>query len=164
MSEDLFDIVDMVEQVFNAMEKAEDEGDTEQVQKLENSLLEMDLDRDQKVEALCLKYKNRAYLANAKRAEGNAMLEGARKLEKQNDRLLGYITFLLEGKKFETAKCKVSFRNTPSVTILDEQAVPEKFWKAGKPTIAKELIKEAIKNGEEVAGAIIETKTSASIR
>jgi len=56
--------------------------------------------------------------------------------------------------KFETPKCKVSFRTSTAVNILDEALLPKKFFKIVK-TPSKADIKEALKSGLKVKGAVL---------
>ena len=59
--------------------------------------------------------------------------------------------------KFETIKCKVSFRKSKCVEITDETLIPDEFFKITK-TPCKADIKTAINEGKEVNGAIITEK------
>ena len=124
----------------------------------------VELDKKAKAEQLCLKYKERQYIAEAKKAEAKKLSEDAEIMEKANERLRDYIAFLLEGEKLETPRAKVTYRlNPPSVTIADPAKVPAQFWKPGKPTISKTEIKEAIEKGETVPGAFLERTKSTRI-
>ena len=157
MNNDIFDFMDEVAAIADSMTfEAEETGDISEEMKAQLDALE--LEKEDKAEQLALIYKQRKYLAEAKKAEAKKLSEDAARIEKANARLLDYIVFLLEGKKLETARVKVSYRKAPeSVTIFDESKIPSQYWKAGKPTISKTDIKEAIKAGEVVPGAVLET-------
>lgn len=159
----IFNFLDEIEQIADSMTaEAEVCGDISD--ELKAQLEAVQLEKKEKVEQLCLKYKERQYLAEAKKAEAKKLSEDAAIMEKANERLGDYIAFLLEGEKLETARVKVSYRlNPPSVTILDETKIPAQFWKPGKPTIGKTEIKEAIEKGQEVPGAVLERKKSTKI-
>lgn len=155
--ENIFDFMQEMEGIFDSM-TAEAELTGEISDELKAELDAVALDQQTKIEQLCLKYKEREYLAAAKKAEAKKLSEDAAIMEKANDRLADYIFFLLNGEKFETARAKVTYRtNPPSVKILDESKIPAEFWKPGKPTISKTDIKTAINSGAEVPGAILES-------
>jgi len=58
---------------------------------------------------------------------------------------------------------KVSYRNTKSVNVYDEQKVPQSF-KVQSWTVSKTAIADAIKEGDEVPGAEIVEKKNIIIR
>lgn len=43
----------------------------------------------------------------------------------------------------------------PGVTITDESAIPADFWKAQDPKLDKQAVKNALKDGQTVAGATL---------
>ena len=158
----IFNFLDEMENLVDSMTAEAELGDISAESKAQLDAVQ--LDKKEKAEQLCLKYKEREYLAAAKKAEAKKLTEDAARIEKANERLRDYIVFLLEGEKLETPRVKVSYRiNPPSVTITDPEKIPAQFWKPGKPTISKEDIKAAINNGESVPGAFIEQKKSTKI-
>jgi hypothetical protein len=53
----------------------------------------------------------------------------------------------------------------PKAIILEEADIPTKFWKAGKPTLDKVAVKDALNTGEDVPGATLSNgSTSVTIR
>jgi hypothetical protein len=46
----------------------------------------------------------------------------------------------------------------PQVIITDEAEIPSKFWKASDPKLDKKAIGDALKAGEDVAGACLSNK------
>lgn len=153
----IFEFIEDIESIADSMAaEAEITGDISD--ELKEELQALELDESDKIEQLCLKYKERQYLASAKKAEAKKLSEDAAIMEKANERLADYIYFLTAGKNFETARAKVTFRTAPpSVKITDESKIPTQFWKTPAPTISKEEIKKAIKAGESVPGAYLET-------
>ena len=160
----IFEFIEDVESIVDSMTaEAEITGDISDEMKAKLDAVEMDT--KEKAEQLCLKYKERQYLAEAKKAEAKKLNEDAAIMEKANERLRDYITFLLNGEKLETARVKVTYRTNPeSVKIFDESKIPAEFWKPGKPTISKTEIKKAIEHGREVPGAGLERTKSTSIK
>lgn len=67
--------------------------------------------------------------------------------------------------RFETPKCSISYRKSEIVNILDENVVPKNYIKTKVETsVDKTAIKKAIKNGENINGAILETKLNMQIK
>lgn len=162
--ESIFNFLEEVENIIDSM-TGEAEVAGEISEELKNELDALEIDTNAKIEQLCLKYKEREYLAAAKKAEAKKLSEDAAIMERANERLADYIFYLLDGKKFESARAKVTYRtNPPAVKIINEADIPAEFWKPGKPTISKTAIKDAINAGKEVPGALLETgKKSAHI-
>lgn len=153
----IFDFISDIEQIADSM-AAEAEITGEISDELKEKLQALGMDESEKIEQLCLKYKERQYLAAAKKAEAKKLSEDAAIMEKANERLQDYICFLTAGKNWESAKAKVTYRTAPpSVKITDESKIPAQFWKTPAPTISKEEIKKAIKAGESVPGAYLES-------
>ena len=66
--------------------------------------------RDQKVENLALLYKETAATAAAIKEEIARLTERKRVLEKNMDRMKQYLQLVLEGEKFTTPRCAVTYR------------------------------------------------------
>ena len=66
--------------------------------------------------------------------------------------------------KIKTALWSVSIAPTSSVKITDEAAVPEIYKTPQPDKIDKAAISRAIKDGAEVAGAVLEVSTKVTIR
>ena len=67
--------------------------------------------------------------------------------------------------KLETALNNLSYRKSESVSILDENSIPEEYWKVKEVrTVDKIMIKDAIKSWKDVTGASIETKQNLQIK
>jgi sulfur carrier protein ThiS len=87
---------------------------------------------------------------------------------KKADNIKNYISFsLLKNgiEKLETDISKLSFRKSQSLVITDEKLIPEEFIKIKEvKSIDKIAIKEAIKGGRTIDGAIIEEKQNLQIK
>lgn len=67
--------------------------------------------------------------------------------------------------KIETPTLKLSFRKSESVEITDETSVPGEFVESKiVHTISKTKIKEALKAGKAVAGAVLNSKQNLQIK
>ena len=81
----------------------------------------------------------------------------------QQKRLLETIDFILEGEKVKTELYTFYYAKSESVSILNESDVPAEFINF-TPKIAVYDIKKALKRGDEVNGATLETKISLRVR
>lgn len=111
------------------------------------------MQRDEKLEAVACWIKNLQSDALAYKAEKEAFAARQKAAEKKAESLKKYLTEALQGQKFTSAKCAVSFRKSEKIDIPDEYLVPLEFLEEEvtyKPN--KTAIKEAIKAGREVCG------------
>lgn len=135
----------------------------------EDELDALTMERDEKIEQICLWIKNLEAESNAVKAERQNFAEREKKLGNKIDRLRGYVSANLDGKPFKTSKVVCSFRKSESVEILREDAVPERFLdisvvrKPMKSNI-KKYLKEAEARGEEVPWARIEEKRNLQLK
>ena len=91
-------------------------------------------------------------------------LQGRRKsLQRQQDNLMKTIDFLLEGEKLKTLHHTFSYRRSESVDVIDEKDIPPEFIDF-KPTIKKSELKKALKEGEDIKGAVLVEKINLSVR
>ena len=66
-------------------------------------------------------------------------------------------------KRYETPLFKLSTRRSVAVEIMDETEVPEAFWVV-KKEVSKSAISNALKEGEEVPGAVLKENYSVQIK
>ncbi len=112
--------------------------------------------------------------AEAIKAEEAALAERRKAKEKQIERIKEYLsrTLLDAGyDKIETARNKITFRKSESVSIADETAFIK--WAASsrddlltykEPSINRTAIKKALASGDEIEGACIESKQNIQIK
>lgn len=113
------------------------------------------MEYDQKVESVILWRKDVLAEYEAVKAEYQSLQKRAKSLENLAESLKGYIKNALDGAKFKTARCSVSYRRSESVEIDNFLKVPTKFYKAPKEDwINKTALKDALLNGEEVPGGV----------
>lgn len=130
----------------------------------------LEMERDAKLENLALAVKNYASDIAALKAEENALAERRTSLEKQMKRAKDYLERNLNGEKFSTPRVAVTYRKTEAVAIGDELAFFKwaaehtDFVRFEAPKPDKTAIKTALKAGEEVPGAVLEQRTSMSVR
>lgn len=59
-------------------------------------------------------------------------------------------------KRLETALATITLKPVPpKVEIIDESAVPSRFWKAQEPRLDKKAVLDALKSKEDVPGAVL---------
>ena len=130
----------------------------------------LQMERDAKIEGVALWVKELDAEAAAIKAERDALAERQRAKERKRDSLKRYLDYALQGQKFETSKCKVSYRKTTSVSIGE---LFEPWAKANAPELLritekvepdKAAIKEALKNGMEIVGAELTDGVSLSVK
>ena len=136
--------------------------DTEQLDKLQ-------MDREKKLENIACWIKDLKAEAEAIKAEKMALAKRQQVAENKAESLKNWLAYALDGQKFSTAKCAVSFRNTESVEITPEglEALMKEHdelltYKAPEPN--KTAIKQAIKDGLNVAGVQLVQNVSTIIK
>lgn len=131
--------------------------DVEQLQTLQ-------LEREQKIENVALWYKNLLSDAAQYKAEKDAFAERERAARAKADSLKAYLLDALQGDKYKSTRVIISYRASSSVIVDDVLNLPPRFVKFKEPEPDKLAIKEAIKNGEQVNGARIESSQSIIIK
>ena len=129
----------------------------------ESALEQLQMDRDEKIENICLFIKDLKAEAAALDAEKKNLDTRAIVAKRKSDSLSRYLQAMLDGEKFKTARCSVSYRKTQAVQIVDEDAIPEEFIRI-KEEPDKVSLKEALKEGHEIPGAFLETRQSMIIK
>lgn len=130
-----------------------------------DKLQALEMERDAKIEGVILWRKDLLAEAEAVKAEAKKLYDRARAAENKAEQLKGYISYALDGQKFKTERCAVSYRKTTSVIIDDPGKIPSNYWKApSEDWISKTTVKEAIESGLTVAGAHQEEKQSIIIK
>lgn len=109
--------------------------------------------RNLKIENIALWIKNLRSDAQAFKAEKDSFAEREKAANAKADSLERYLIHILNGEKFSTSKCAVSFRKSVQVDIVDEAEVPAIFKVQTVTTrIDKNAVKALLKDGQEVSG------------
>ena len=147
----------------------------EQENKLLEALTELKGDFDTKAESVSL-YIKELEAGTKLLGESIKNLQSRKKaMENKVERLKSYLLASMETvgeNKIETDKVRISLRNNaPSVFIYDEKAFINQYkgnrddlLKYSEPTVNKTAIKEALKSGEDIAGATLESKKTITIK
>lgn len=125
------------------------------------------MERDAKIENIGCWIKNLESDAEALKAEAKNMTERAKRAERKADSLKRYLTAALDGEKFNSTRCAISWRRSVSVEI-DEAEIPElpEQYIRTKTTVEpdKAAIKDALKAGEYIEGCRLVERNNISIK
>ncbi len=142
------------------------EADGEITQELMEELDRIQETGDEKLESYAIVVKS--FLAEAEAINGEKKRlderEKRAKAAAENvKRCADYLMQLLGKDKFKTARTAITYRRSNSVEITDESAIPEQYFKIERK-VSKTDIKAAIKNGEQINGAVLVEKQNIQIR
>lgn len=128
------------------------------------------MERDAKIENIACYIKNLTADAKMIKDEENALAERRKAAEKKAERLREYLTAVLAGQKFQSAKCAVSFRRTQKVEIYEGFTA----WAAASgnddllrypaPEVNKVAVKALLAEGAEIPCARLTETTSMTIK
>ena len=124
----------------------------------------LQLEKDTKVEQICLWIKNLKSDAEAYRTEKKAFEQKIRAAENKADRLTAYVQYILAGEKFKSSKVNVSYRNSKQVECADMLMVDPEYLRFAEPELDKKKIKDAIKAGVEVKGCQLVERQNIQIK
>lgn len=124
----------------------------------------LSMERDAKVENICLWIKNLKAESEALKAEKDTFAARQKVAENKMKSLKLFITNYLQGECFESTKVKVSYRKSEYLDISDIQNIPDKFLKINEPDVDKVELKKAIKNGEHFDGVELVDKFNIQIK
>lgn len=125
---------------------------------------ELELERDTKVENICLWIKNLKAEAEALKAEKDAFAARLKSTENKMESLKRYMSGYLDGAPFESAKVKVSFRKSESVEIEEGTIIPDEYLRFKEPEVNKTELKKAIKAGLQIHGVRINENKNIQIK
>ena len=125
----------------------------------------LQMERGKKIEGMCCYLKNKLAEAQAIDAEIDTLSYRSGAIKKEVDRCKGYLAGVLYGEKFETPRCKITWRKSEVCNVLSMEKIPEEY-KRTKVTVDadKTAIKKAIKGGAEVPGAEVIQKLNMTLK
>lgn len=135
----------------------------------EDELDAIHMERDEKIENVCLWAKNLRAEASAIKTEEKALSDRRKSKERKADSLEAYVASNLDGQKFETPRVKIQWRKSEAVEILDESKVPSEYMDisvVSKPIKAeiKKYLKGIEGSGETCDWARLDKRNSMSIK
>lgn len=75
-----------------------------------DAFLELQMEREQKIESMALWVKELSATAAAIKSEIDSLADRKRAAERRCESLKRYLAYILQGEKFSTPRCAVSFR------------------------------------------------------
>lgn len=132
-------------------------------EKLEN-FYKLQIDRDEKIENICLFIKNLKADAAALKTEKDSFAARQKAAEHKAEWLTSYLQQFLNGDKWKSNRASVSYRKSEQINIKDIRDIPIEYIKFADPVPDKLAIKAAIKRGENIKGAEIVEKQNISIK
>ena len=132
-------------------------------------LAALQMDRDAKIENVALWIKDLKAEAEAIKAEKMALAERQKVAENKAESLKNWLAYALDGQKFSTAKCAISFRKTEKVEISDVGMIRlmkehDELLTYKEPEPNKTAIKQALKDGLTVQGVQLVQNISTIIK
>ena len=124
----------------------------------------LQLEKDEKIENVALWIKNLSSDVEGMENEKKAFEERIKAAKNKIIALKTYLEMALNGEKFQTAKCSITFRKSKSVTVLDVSKLDKDYLKYADPTADKTAIKKAIESGVTVAGASLVENLNVQIK
>lgn len=136
------------------------------------ALEQLQMERESKLENIACWIKNLTAESAAIRQEETNLAERRKVLERKTERLKKYLAEALNGEKFQTAKCAVTFRKVSRVEIADACSVADWCDNNGmgdlvvyrEPTVSKNELAKLLKAGAEIPGATIAEGISLGVK
>ena len=133
------------------------------------ALADIQMKREDKLEAIALVIKNNVAEAALIRAEEKELAERRRRHEKTAERLKKVLENELAGQAFETAKCSCSFRKSTGVIIdtaaFNDWAKRHKEYVIPKdPVPDRAAIKAALIDGKKIPCAELEERINMTVK
>ena len=151
---------------YRAVLEMEPENDDELAAQM-NALDELGGELTVKADNIVRYMRNLSSEADALKAEEDKLYQKRKAIENKHDRLKNYLAvqlYLAGIRELKAGIFKLRFQpTTPAISIIDESALPEKFWIVWREA-SKQAIKDAIRKGEEVPGIEIQRGETLVIR
>lgn len=117
----------------------------------EGRLNSLEIEREKKIENVALWIKNLESEAAALKKEKDAFTQREKSTKNKIESLKKYLENALQGQKFQTTKCAISFRTSTTLGMSEKAEIPEEFRKYSFD-LDKTKMKEALKNGANYKG------------
>lgn len=160
----LYDFDMEIARVFSeAVDRETGEVDDELLAKLD----ELEMARDHKIEQIACYIKTLKANAAAVKVEKDMLAKRQKAYENKAEGLSRYLSRYLNGQKFTSARCEVSFRKStrvemdPGVNIL---SIPSDYLRFKDPELDKTKAAAALKAGETIEGLHLEESQSMTIK
>ena len=123
------------------------------------------IERDKKIENIALWVLEDEAMAKSIKEQENKLKERREILLQRVEKRKEFLRYIAEGKKLKTDRVTVSYRKSDAVKIVNEEIIPPEF-KAVKTSysVCKDEIKKALKAGQAVNGAELESRISTIVK
>ena len=143
-------------------------------EEIAEKIKQLELDFDEKIKALRNSYMTAKMNAKIVAAEASALYEiqqaaskRAKAIENKSERIKNFIAYLLNGEKYDKGGVRVSYTSRQSVEYDDgfvEWATHNAPGLLNEPTIRKRDVENALKAGNSIPCAHLETKKYINIK
>ena len=124
----------------------------------------LQLEKDEKIENVALWIKNLSSDVESMENEKKAFEERIKACKNKVSSLKTYLEMALNGEKFQTAKCSITFRKSKSIKVTDISKLDKDYLKYAEPMADKTAIKKAIESGVTVVGASLVENLNVQIK
>lgn len=158
----IYQILDSLESAFELMESAQTDAEFEAASK---AFEDLKISLDERLENFCGYIKNTRITIEAVKSEAKRLNDLAHSLERRADNALRYLSGIIPaGQKWQRGSHSIGWRKSEAV-IVNEEILPDDY-KRTKIVIEpdKIKIKEAIKEGIDVIGALLELRNNIQVR
>lgn len=136
------------------------------------AFMELQMEREKKLEGMALWVKELAATAQAIKSEIDTLQDRKKAAERKAEALKRYLAEILQGEKFTTPRCAVLFRKSTSVQVDDteklvrwlEQNGYDDCVKYKEPEVSKAEVGKLLKSGMPVPFAHLENKQSVGVK
>lgn len=136
------------------------------------AFLELNMGREEKIEATALYIKDLEGDAKKIKDEIAALQERVAPLQNKANRLREYLTKSLEGQKFSSPRCALSFRTSRALEVEDAAEAAKWLENNGHgdlvvydtPKLDKRMVKQLVDGGEHIPGVKVEERKSLQVR
>lgn len=138
-----------------------------------DELVGLQMERDSKIENIACFIKNLKDDVRGLKEEAQVLTERRHSVERKIEGLERVLDMALDGQKFQTPRCVVSFRSTKAVEVEDADAVlkwackecrEDEFIRYKAPEINKSNLGVYLKSGADVPGARIVERRSLAVK
>lgn len=154
----LYDLVREIEDF--EFEVDEETGEILNAEDLDN----LELEKNEKIEQLCLWIKNLKSDASAYKAEKDSFAKKQKAAENKAESIKNYIAYILAGENFKTDRVTVSYRRSEQVECPDMSLVDDDYLRFKEPELDKTKIKKALKDGIKVGGCMLVERQNMQIK
>lgn len=154
----LYDLVREIEDF--EFEVDEETGEILNAEDLDN----LELEKNEKIEQLCLWIKNLKSDAAAYKAEKDSFAKKQKAAENKAESIKNYIAYILAGENFKTDRVTVSYRRSEQVECPDMSLVDDDYLRFKEPELDKTKIKKALKDGIKVGGCMLVERQNMQIK